>query len=124
MTPEQQKRLHELSKVWDSWAESPEANQQDLAIADALRAALAEISRLREENDALREESSHSVNDWNDMADLANQHRHERDEARSEATRLREERDNPKCTRVCQVPCCGQTILDRTPSGQIPCGDY
>jgi hypothetical protein len=44
--------------------------------------------------------------------------------ALAEITRLREERDSPKCTRVCQVPCCGQTIIDRTPSGQIPCGDY
>jgi uncharacterized coiled-coil DUF342 family protein len=117
MTPEQQQRIKRLIFAEKAWTDQPED-------AEALRAALAEISRLREENDALREESSHSVNDWNDMADLANQHRHERDEARSEATRLREERDNPKCTRVCQVPCCGQTILDRTPSGQIPCGDY
>jgi hypothetical protein len=44
--------------------------------------------------------------------------------ALAEITRLREERANPTCTRVCQVPCCGQTIIDRTPSGQIPCGDY
>jgi hypothetical protein len=96
MTPEQRKRIEVvINKLWASG---------NFADAEALRAALAEVARLRE----VRDRAYHA-------AQLA---------YRDEARELRAGRANPTCTRVCQVPCCGQTIIDRTPSGQIPCGDY
>jgi hypothetical protein len=97
MTPEQQKRLEELLSM-SARATGGVLYYPVLHLEDwhALQAMAAEITRLREERD-------HALTAWR-AADAA--------------------LSSPTCTRVCQVPCCGQTILDRTPSGQIPCGDY